>query len=188
MGPGEIRRIIAITEAMERFWKRAHGWAPRAAAKLMADARLDRQTSFVHTLYDYLKPFSEREAEARQILGYVTLRSLCEGILRLFFAVWLEAYSRDVDAPVDRNKSIVAPENVRFERLIALYSQKGSAEYETFLRRVQERGNAIHHFTDRQIGSQDELIADIAQFLEFLLAVNSSLPYPDDMSIIPYFA
>jgi hypothetical protein len=179
MGPTEIERIIAITEAMERFWRKAHGWAPREAADLMAAARLDRQVSFTKTLTDYLKPFPDEEAEARQILGYATLRSLCEGILKLFFSVWWEDYRRDADAALNSQGKVIAPEDVSFDRLITLYSSKGDSQFEAFLRRIQQRGNAIHHFTDREIGSQDELIADIARFLELCLAVNGQLPYPD---------
>src|SRR2546425_621463 len=109
MGQTEIKRIIAITEAMERFWRQAHGWAPAAAADLMADARLDRQASFTHTLYTYLKPFPDREAEARQILGYATLRSLCEGILKLFFSAYWEDYCRDADTPGDGRGNVTTP-------------------------------------------------------------------------------
>src|ERR1039457_999434 len=145
MGQTEIIRIIAITEAMERFWRQAHGWAPATAAVLMADARLDRQASFTHTLSDYLQPFPDREAEARQILGYATLRSLCEGVLKLFFSAWWEDYCRDADAAEDRKGNVVAPEGVSFDRLITLYSRKGDSQYEAFLRRIQRRGNAIHH-------------------------------------------
>jgi hypothetical protein len=180
MGQTEIARIIAITGAMGRFWRQAHGWAPAAAADLLADARLDRQVSFTYTLSDYLKPFPDQEAEARQILGYATLRSLCEGILKLFFSVWWEDYYRDVEASRDRKGDVIAPEAVSLDRLIALYSKKGDSQHEAFLRRIQQRGNAIHHFTDREIGSQDDLISDIAHFLDFLLAVNGRLPYPDD--------
>jgi hypothetical protein len=73
-----IKRIIATTEAMERFWRRAHGWAPAEAADMLAAARLDRQVSFTHTPSDCHKPFAPQESEARLILGYVTLRALCE--------------------------------------------------------------------------------------------------------------
>jgi len=174
-----IAKIIAVTEGMERFWRHSHGWAPVGAAALLASARLDRQTSFTHTLADYLAPFPPNESEARQILGYATLRSLCEGVLKVFFAVWLDDYLRD---PVrDRSGSPVPPEDVSFDRLIAFYSKKIDADHEVFLRRVQKRGNAIHHFTDRDIGTQDELIEDIALFRDFLLAVNRGLPYPDDI-------
>jgi|CZKX01.1.fsa_nt_gi hypothetical protein len=181
MGNPKIRRIVAITEAMARFWRQAHGWAPASAADLLGAARLDRQVSFTHTLHDYIEPFQPQEAEARVILGYVTLRSLCEGILKLFFAVWFEDYSGDTDAVRDKNGTLTLPGDISFERLIALYSKKGDPQNEEFLRRIQQRGNAIHHFTDKAVGSQEELIADICQFLTLLLAVNSRLPYPDDI-------
>ncbi|TKB63210.1 MAG: hypothetical protein E8D47_13200 [Nitrospira sp.] len=180
MRQAAIRKIIASTKAIERFWRQAHGWAPADAADLLAAARLDRQVSFTHTLSDYLKLFPPEQVEARQILGYTTLRSLCEGVLRLFFAVYLEDYCRDAESVRDKEGILVSPEDISFDRLIALYSKKVDSQYDTFLRRVQQRGNCIHHFKNRDIGIQDELIADIIQFRDFLLVVNSRLPYPDD--------
>lgn len=174
-----IDKTIQVTQALERFWSASHGWAPKDAADLLAEARLDRQLSFTHTLRDYLAPFPPEAAEARQILGYATLRSLCEGLLKLFFCVWFEDYRKDRDALYDRNRRLVSPEDIMFDRLIALYAKKGDSAFEPFLRRVQQRGNAIHHFCDRKIGTQQELIEDIVQFGEFILAVNGQLPYPD---------
>jgi hypothetical protein len=172
-----IEKIIETTGAMESFWQNSKGWAPEEGAELLASARLDRQTSFTHTLFDYLEPFAQNQAEAKQILGYATLRSLCEGVLKLFFAVWLKDYLRD---PVRNCKGeAILPENVPFDKLIAFYTKKIVAEHEPFLRRIQKRGNAIHHFTDRDIGTQEELIEDIINFRNFLVAVNSDLPYPD---------
>jgi hypothetical protein len=175
-----IERIIRVTEAMENFWRVAHGWAPADAAKLLAAARLDRQVSFAHTLSDYLKPFPAPEDEARLILGYVTLRSLCEGVLKLFFSVCWEDYRIDAAALKHKDGKAKPPGDIGFDRLIALYSARGNAQYELFLRRIQQRGNAIHHFTDAEIGTPQELIDDIGQFLHFLLAVNGGLPYPDE--------
>jgi hypothetical protein len=174
-----IEEIITATEGIERFWRRSHGWAPAEAATLLASARLDRQTSFARTLEDYIEPFSPEQSEARQILGYATLRSLCEGVLKIFFAVWLKDYLRDPDAFRDVNGKPIPPEKVRFDKLIAFYTRKIDGSYEPFLRRIQSRGNAIHHFTDRNIGVQAELIDDIIHFRNFLLAVNCGLPYPD---------
>jgi hypothetical protein len=154
--------------------------APSCAADLLTAARLDRQVSFTHTLSSYLEPFPDNEAEARLILGYVTLRSLCEGILKLFFAVWWNNYRHDTDALKNKKGIVVAPAGISFDQLIALYSKKVDPQYELLLRRIQQRGNAIHHFADADIGSPDELIGDIGQFLKFLLAVNARLPYPDD--------
>jgi hypothetical protein len=176
----KVNQIIAMTKALDRFWRQAHGWAPADAADLLAAARLDRQVSFVHTLPSYIEPFAAKEAEARLILGYVTLRSLCEGVLKLFFAVWLQDYLSDADAVKGKKGIILSPGKINFDQLIALYSKKGDSAHEMFLRRVQERGNAIHHFADKDVGSQDELIADIVAFGDFLVAVNSRLPYPDD--------
>jgi hypothetical protein len=176
-----IDRIIAVTEGMERFWRDSHGWAPAEAAALLASARLDRQTSFTRTLYDYLEPFSPEQSEAKLILGYASLRSLCEGVLKLFLAVWLKDYMADENAVRNPDGRIVPPEKFLFDRLIAFYTKRINADHQPFLRRVQQRGNAIHHFTDCDIETQDELIDDIAHFLDFLLAVNARLPYPDEI-------
>jgi hypothetical protein len=180
MHENAIDQIVATTRAMEEFWRHSHGWAPADAAALLASARLDRQTSFTHTLRQYVAPFPPAEAEAKQILGYATLRSLCEGVLKVFLAVWLETYLQDSDAVLDPKGNVVPPENVPFDRLITFYTKRIKADYLVFLRRVQQRGNAIHHFTDREVGTQDELIADIVIFRDFLLSVNCGLPYPED--------
>lgn len=176
-----IDKIIAITEGMERFWRSSQGWAPANAAALLASARLDRQTSFAHTLYDYLQPFAPEQFEAKQILGYASLRSLCEGVLKLFVAVWLNTYLADQHAVRKWHGTIVSPEKIGFDQLIGFYTKNIDADHKDFLRRVQCRGNAIHHFADRDIGTQDELTDDIGYFLGFLLAVNARLPYPDDI-------
>lgn len=181
MSSSAINKIIQVTKAQEQFWSQSHGWAPSVAADLLAEARLDRQLSFAYTLHDYLAPFSPDAAEALQILGYTTLRSLCEGELKLFFSVWFEDYSKDQDAIYHRKGALVSPEDILFDRLIVLYAKKGNSKFEPFLRRIQKRGNAIHHFSDRDIGTQAELVADIVEFKEFLLAVNGQLPYPDDI-------
>lgn len=175
-----IKKTIRVVSALASFWSRSHGWAPNTAAELLSEARLDRQLAFAYTLFDYTNPFPTDSAQARQILGYTTLRSLCEGTLKLFFSVWFESYRRDSDAVYHPKHGLVSPEDIKFDRLIFLYLKHGVQRFETFLRRVQLRGNGIHHFTDRDIGNQSELIEDIVIFGEFLLAVNNQLPYPDE--------
>ena len=174
-----IDNIVRITRFHEQFWSASHGWGPDPSADLLAEARLDRQLSFSHTLYDFLKPFSPEAAEARQILGYTTLRSLCEGAVKLFFAVFLEDYRASTDAVFDRKQMLVSPDDFAFDRLIALFLKHGDATFEAFLRRIQQRGNAIHHFSDRDIGTHAELVADIVTYSEFLRNMDSRLPYPD---------
>ncbi len=81
--------------------------------------------------------------------------------------------------PVSRGKIVVLPPEVSFDRLISLYAKKADSTPEAFLRRVQYRGNGIHHFADRKIGSQSQLKADIVRFRRFSLALSERLPYPD---------
>lgn len=173
-----VNSIIELCKGLEQFWRAADGWAPPTAAQLLTSARLDRQTSFAKTLRDCLKPFPEDEREARQILGYATLRSMCEGALKLFLGVYVNDYFADPQAFL-RKGAIAPPETLSFDQLITFYESRVDRKYNSFLRRVQKRGNAIHHFVDRQIGKQEDLQADISVLLQFLLSVNSRLPYPD---------
>jgi hypothetical protein len=178
-----IKNIISITKAQERLWSRSRGWAPSEVADLLDEARLDRQLSFANTLCGYLAPFPPNAAEAHQILGYATLRSMCEGALKLFFSVYFDDYKSDQDAKYHMKKGrkpeLTLPKAIWFKDLIPLYAKKGEKKFESFLQRVQQRGNAIHHFSDRNIGTQPELIADIIAFNDFLVAVDGQLPYPD---------
>ncbi len=97
MEPGDINRIIPVMAALEQFWRKSHGWAPPSAAQLLAEARLDRQARFAQPLADYLEPFPMDEAEARQIMGSVTLRSipLCQHHVRHFFSLITEQGEKD---------------------------------------------------------------------------------------------
>jgi len=94
-----IDEIVAILAAQHKSWPRAGGWAPSNASALLEVARLDRQLSFAHTLRDNFVPFPKESADARQILGYVTLRSLCEGAIQpCITTIILQTKSRLLDA------------------------------------------------------------------------------------------
>ena len=62
--------------------------------------------------------------------------------------------------------------------LIIFYLKKGDGTFKGFLERVKDRGNAIHYFRTRDIGTQSELQADIIELKDFLAAVDGQLPYP----------
>ena len=93
-------------KAQHRFWAVARGWAPADVADLLELARLDRQLSFANTLRDYLVPFPKETADARRILGYVTLRSLCEGAIQLIITVYFEDYRSDIDAITSKGNNV----------------------------------------------------------------------------------
>ena len=172
-----IKEIISTITAQAQFWSQSRGWAPSAAADLLEAARLDRQLSFANTLGDCLITFPHDSADARQILGYATLRSLCEGAIKLFVTVYFEDYRTDSDA-IKKKSQIVNPEDAQFEKLIHFYLKKGDPAFKSVLERIRDRGNAIHHFRNRDIGTQSELQGDIIGFRDFLTAVDGQLPYP----------
>ena len=114
-----IDEIVAILAAQHKSWPRAGGWAPSNASALLEVARLDRQLSFAHTLRDNFVPFPKESADARQILGYVNLRSLCEGAIQLFISVYYNDYIADKEPITRRNrKKIVDPEDAQLSDLI----------------------------------------------------------------------
>jgi hypothetical protein len=176
----DIQKIIRITKSLNDFWLNCKGWAPDSAFALIQDARLDRQLSFAKTLPDYLECFDEEVKEAKIILGYATLRSMSESSIKLFFSAYIEDYLKDSEAVFDHNTNkIKQPKKIKFKNLISLYIKKGDPSFGTYLERIQSRGNAIHHFNDRIIGTQSELIEDIILYRDFLLAINDQLQYPD---------
>ncbi|HIF9086025.1 TPA: hypothetical protein ACX6RS_003379 [Photobacterium damselae] len=178
MNECSIQKIIRVTKALNDFWLNCQGWAPGAAYELIKEARLDRQLSFAKTLPDYEVIFNEDVAEAKTIIGYATLRGMSESAIKLFLSAYIEDYLKDPLVKGHNNK-VIKPKNIGFDSLISLYVKHGDSSFEDYLKRIQFRGNAIHHFNDREIGNQKELIEDIKMFKNFLLAVNSQLPYPD---------
>src|SRR5579885_850253 len=113
----KIDKIVRVTDAQVAFWRRAHGWAPLTAAGLLSKARLDWQSALARTLRDYSKQPKNDAEDGRLILGYVTLRALAEGTLKLFFTVWYDDYAADVDAIVKGGK-LINPDEVKFDSLI----------------------------------------------------------------------
>jgi hypothetical protein len=177
-----INEIIAILKSQHDFWPNSQGWAPSNAIIRLERARLDRSLSFAHTLQNYFAPFPKGSGDAQQILGYATLRSLCEGAIQLFITVYYNDYLSDNDVIKSKRKSVettVEPEDAFLDPLITFYLKKGDNKFGPYLTRVKMRGNAVHHFKDRDIGTQAELKADILAFRDFLWSINLQLPYPD---------
>ena len=175
----KIDKIIRVTDAQVAFRSRAYGWAPLTAAGLLSKARLDWQSALARTLRDYATLPRNDEEDARLILGYVTLRALAEGTLKLFFTVWYSDYAVDVDAIVKSGK-FINPDEVKFDSLIRLFEKKADPRWTPLLRLIQSRGNAIHAFRSRPIGTFAELQDAIHQYGEFLVDTDQRLPYPDN--------
>jgi hypothetical protein len=178
----DIEKIIRVTDAQASFWKKAHGWAPVTAADLLSKSRLDRHCSLARTLKDYMKKPTPEETDGRLILAYATLRALCEGTIKLTFSVWYDDYQKDVDSLKKKGK-LIDPDGASFDPLIALYGKKFTQAWTPMFRKIQERGNAIHAFKDRPLGSYTELQETIVEYCQFLIDADSRLPYPEGASM-----
>jgi hypothetical protein len=77
-----------------------------------------------------------------------------------------------------REFETVDPDSAQFSDLIKFYLRNGDSAFEPFLARVKARGDGIHHFRDREIGTQDELKADIVRLRDFLASIDTQLPDP----------
>ena len=175
-----IGQIIELNEQIRSFWSRAAGWAPLEAAHLLSKSRLDRQVALSRTLRLWIDPSPESEMEGRLILAWANLGSLVEGTLKLYLSVWLTDYRRDAARRHQlgnmRDPDVLGLEDLR--RFINTEIFDGAWSWNDWVLLVQQRRNAIHAYRQRELGSFVEFEAAVRRYLEFLMDINTSLPYP----------
>jgi hypothetical protein len=187
--PGEsaattaIGQIIDQNERIRSFWhEQAGGWAPRKAATLLENSRLDRLVSLSHNLLLWTQPFSNTEDEGRLILAWANLGILVEGTMTWFLCVWEDCYSR---TPMrTRNGDDLEPNRLRFEELIRFYRQHiwvagQEDEWDGWLTMVRERRNAVHAFNHRELGTWDEYWQAVVRYADFVAGLDLQVPYPE---------
>ena len=181
-----IERIAKLNRGIERFWSGADGWAPIESAQLLTKSRLDRQVSLSVALKLWVKPISKGASDGELILAWANLGALVEGTLKLFLSVYLKIYINDVKGQ-KRAKAIKAfekqgksPEGLTIQplRLYCVQKKIIDAECNAYISKVQERRNAIHAFKDKVLGDSSELELSIKEYLIFLRALSTRLPYP----------
>lgn len=178
-----IDRIIILNDGLQRFWGNATGWASLEAAQLLTESRLDWQVSLSHCLKLWTSSSSTEDAAGRLILAWANLGSLVEGSLKLFLSVWYESYKTDVEA-IKRNGKLREPDRLELELLRQFFKKCiWDDSLDGVVQRIQQRRNAIHAFADRDIGTHEELLADIRVYLQLLRYINFRLPYPDEIYI-----
>lgn len=112
------------------------------------------------------------------ILAWAHLRTLVEGHLKLFLTVFLEDYLADIHAPIYKGQTI-EPQLLKFENIRQFLIKRGLLiNNHGFIAAVQQRGNAIHAFADKSIGSASEYLEYITLYREFLTDVVTALPNP----------
>jgi hypothetical protein len=173
--------IAAISTRAADFWSKAHGWAPAAAADALSQARLDWLASFSRTLRARVEQVTENPQEpAAIILAWAHLRTLVEGHLKLFLTVFLMDYRQDAHAPKSQKTgTVLEPTTLSFENLRQFLVKRGLLEsHHTFIKMAQDRGNAIHAFADKPIGTAQEFLDHIPLYRAFLSDLEASLPNP----------
>lgn len=172
-----VRRTTHLIQDMMGFWKEAHGWAPIEAAELLNKSMLEWQGS----LAEQLSAWCGTLTDGQLILAWANLGALVEGQMKLLLSVYYQDYLTDADA-IKKKGHTLDPDGVTLEPLILFFKRRiwsAEEEWETWVRMVQQRRNAIHAFKAKTIGTTDELHAALAKFLEFVRFINGRLPYPD---------
>lgn len=171
--------IAKISTDAASFWRAAHGWAPREAADLLAESRLNWLASLSGTLKLRVREVREHPKEPGvTVIAWAHLRALVEGHLKLFLAVFLLDYLSDSCAPCHKGQ-IVRPEDLSLERIRHFLTKRELlSHHHTFISHIQQRGNAIHAFSNRDIGSGEEFLEYIPLYRDFLLDLDASLPKP----------
>jgi hypothetical protein len=184
--PGNIddalQRITSLSQALQKFWSKAHGWAPPTAADGLSEARLDWLASFNKTLKARVEEVRAQPYEAATlIVAWAHLRALVEGNLKFFLTVFLMDYVNDPQTVKEkRTGNPIFPKNLKLEQIRQFLKRKDIlTHHERFSARVQNRGNAIHAFSGRDIGTAEEYLKQIPLYLDFLEDIETSFPYPD---------
>jgi hypothetical protein len=176
-----VARIVALNAGLSKFWSSAEGWAPIEAAHLLSKSRLDWQVSLSLCLRIWVDEPSQEEASGRLILAWANLGSLVEGTMKLFLSAYYDTYKDDKEYAIVRQGKLREPDGLSLELLRQYFKRKIWGEvWDTWVRTVQERRNAIHAYQDRDIGTRKEFMGHVRTYLVFLRYINLRLPYPDD--------
>lgn len=173
-----VKNIVKKNREIADFWSSSHGWVPKEAAVLLARSRLDLQVFLSETLFLWLDP---TDHPGRIRLAWANIGALTEGSLKWFLAIFYKDYLADPDSP-KRNNSPAPPDDLKLEQLKQFFAKRIKHIYDdhrVFIDRVQFRRNGIHSFKHRDIGTQEEVLDGIKDYHDFLLEIDSIVPYPE---------
>ncbi|CAH2714782.1 hypothetical protein BACCIP111895_01958 [Neobacillus rhizosphaerae] len=179
-----VDKIVEINNHVKNFWSRAQGWAPLEAAELLTKSRLDWLSSLSNSLYKWEnEPISGAE-EGDLILAWANLGALVEGTMKLFLSVYYNDYKSDINAIVQRKKT-VDPDGAMFNGLReffyrSVWLDEEREEKNDWLVKIQSKRNAIHAYKDRDISKFSTYRKEVKNYLIFLIDILKRVPYPDD--------
>lgn len=173
-----IDRLIESSEPFLLFWTNAHGWAPPYAADLLAAQKAAWFKSLIYNLRHFADDPPQVQKVGHMILGYVCLRSLTEYMLKVFFCAYQADYETGKKTFISKG-NLIDPSDLTYEQLRQIWVQEIETSWDSFLSKIQNRGNAIHSYNHRDLGEYSDLKNDIIDFEQFFYSVNQRLPYPE---------
>ena len=183
-----IDDIVCVNSFLEDFWGDG-GWAPSDASKLLREARLDRQVELSRTLSIWLDAPADDQSDGRLILAWANLGALVEGTMKWFLCVFEHNYA---DAPaLTRNGKRIEPDNLFFAKLCEyfadrVWSDRQKQQFHDWTHTIRKRRNAIHAYSDNDIGTWNEWRDSVVTYLKFLVDLGFQAPYPDEQFAMPY--
>jgi hypothetical protein len=192
-----IDRIISLNFGLEKFWSSSYGWSSIESANLLSRSRLDWQVSLSKQLKYFARKDRVDEA-GKLILGWALLGSLVEGTMKLFLSVWYkdyikEEYKEDLKGIIFRWGTLTEPDELMLNSLRRYFEMRvypietreewkedGEIDWLGWVKKIQNRRNAIHAYKDREIGTLKEYAEDVGIYLLFLRKFTQDLPYPED--------
>lgn len=168
-------RIERLTTETMGFWKSAGGWAPAGAVGILSRSMLDWQSSLSASLSQWLNATSDGDL----ILAWANLGALVEGQLKLFLSVYYEDYKEDAQ-PIVQRGVVQEPDEAVLEMLRQFFVRSvwmPGSDWNPYVQSVQQRRNAIHAFSKRDLGTFDEWRECVRTHLAFMCDLNERLPY-----------
>jgi hypothetical protein len=180
--------IVAVNFFLHDFWGNG-GWATGDAARLLHESRLDRQVELSRTLKIWLEASYAGMREGRLILAWVNLGALVEGTMKWFLCVFAHDYAKNPQT--DRNGTPIEPDDVWFAKLCGYFSQEVWADpqkqkFNAWCHTIRKRRNAIHAYTDNDVGNWNEWRQAVVTYREFLVDLGFQVPYLDEQFVMPY--
>jgi hypothetical protein len=167
-----------MLESLEDFAQsllQVDDWGYPSSVELVQAQRFVWFASLARCTRKFLEGPFDDERSAQQILGYVSLRSLCEYLLKVYVLTHVSDYESSDKHFKNSDGSMVPAMNLTYEQLKQTFRFLHHEEFEEYLTRIQQRGNAIHSYRNRTIGNYSELCADIRHFAAFFDEVSCSI-------------
>ncbi len=182
--------LVIKTNNIMFLWKKTRGFAPTKTADKLDNAMLELHCEMTRTLKIWIdKGLSMTNGEL--VLARANIGAVVESWLKFFYCVYYEDYlhtynSDDPDSKVISKKGeMIQPDVLSFDRLknfsVNKLWPKKSSKYK-WVEKIQQRRNAIHYFSPRNIGTPQEFLDDVETLLVFVNDIENQLPPIEDFN------